>query len=61
MTGKPGVLESMKSLRIRHDLATEQQGPIKILLEENIGRALFDINRSKIWFDSPPRVMQIKK
>ena len=30
------------------------------LLEENIGRRLFDINRSKIFFDPPPRVMKIK-
>ena len=30
------------------------------LLEENIGRTLFDINRSKIFFDQPPRVMKIK-
>ena len=29
------------------------------LLEENIGRTLFDINRSKIFFDPPPRVMEI--
>ena len=31
------------------------------LLEENIGRTLFDINHSKIFFDPPPRVMEIKK
>ena len=30
------------------------------LLEEHIGRTLFDINHSKIIFDSPPRVMEIK-
>ena len=30
------------------------------LLEENIGRTLFDINHSKIFFDPPPRVMKIK-
>ena len=30
------------------------------LLEENIGRTLYDINHSKILFDSPPRVMEIK-
>ena len=30
------------------------------LLEENIGRMLFDINHSKILFDPPPRVMEIK-
>ena len=30
------------------------------LLEENIGRRLDDINQSKILYDPPPRVMQIK-
>ena len=30
------------------------------LLEENLGRTLFDINHSKILFDPPPRVMEIK-
>ena len=30
------------------------------LLEENIGRTLFDINYSKILFDPPPREMEIK-
>ena len=30
------------------------------LLEENIGRTLFDINCSKIFFEPPPRVMKIK-
>ena len=30
------------------------------LLAENIGRTLFDINCSKIFFDPPPRVMEIK-
>ena len=30
------------------------------LLEKNIGRTLFDINRSNIFFDPPPRVMRIK-
>ena len=30
------------------------------LLEENTGRTLFDINHSKILFDPPPRVMEIK-
>ena len=30
------------------------------LLEENIGRTLFDINHSKILFDLPPREMEIK-
>ena len=30
------------------------------LLEENISRALDDINQSKILYDPPPRVMEIK-
>ena len=31
------------------------------LLEENIGRTLYDINHSKILFDPPPREMEVKK
>ena len=42
----------IKELNVRQDT-------IK-LLEENIGKTLFDINRSKIFFDPPPRVMEIK-
>ena len=34
-------------------------GTIK-LLEESIGRTLNDINQSKILYDPPPRVMEIK-
>ena len=30
------------------------------LLEENIGRTLDDINQSKIFYDPPSRVMEIK-
>ena len=30
------------------------------LLEENIGRTLTDINHSKILYDTPPRVIEIK-
>ena len=30
------------------------------LLEENIGRTLNDINQSKILYDPPPRVVEIK-
>ena len=29
-------------------------------LEENIGRTLDDINQSKIFYDPPPRVTEIK-
>ena len=42
----------IKDLNIRPDT-------IK-LLEENIGKTIFDINHSKIFFDPPPRVMKIK-
>ena len=30
------------------------------LLEENIGRTLFNINCSNIFLDPPPRIMEIK-
>ena len=30
------------------------------LLEENIGRTLDDINQDKIFYDPPPRVVEIK-
>ena len=30
------------------------------LLEENIGKTLSDINHSRILFDPPPRIMEIK-
>ena len=33
---------------------------IKLLLEENIGRTLDDINQSKILYDPPPRVTEVK-
>ena len=42
----------IKELNVRQDT-------IK-LLEENIGRTLSDINRSNIFSDPPPRVMEIK-
>ena len=31
------------------------------LVEENIGRTLNDIKQSKILYDPPPRVMEIKR
>ena len=30
------------------------------LLEENIGKTLSDINHSRILYDSPPRILEIK-
>ena len=29
-------------------------------MDENVGKTLFDINHSKIFYDPPPRVMKIK-
>ena len=43
----------IKDLNVRPDTVK--------LLEENIGRTLFDINHSKIFFNPPPRVMEIKR
>ena len=31
-----------------------------IKLEENIGKTLSDINHSKIFYDPPPRILEIK-
>ena len=45
-------LKWIKDLNVRPE-------PIK-LLEENISRTLSDINHSKILYDPPPRVMEIK-
>ena len=42
----------MKDLNVRRET-------IK-LLEENIGKTLFDVNHSRILYDPPPRVMEIK-
>ena len=30
------------------------------LLEENIGKTQFDINHSRILYDTPPRILEIK-
>ena len=42
----------IKDLNVRPDTTK--------LLEENIGRTLYDTNHSKILFDPPPRKMEIK-
>ena len=42
----------IKDLNVRPETIT--------LLEENIGKTLSDINHSKILYDPPPRVMEIK-
>ena len=45
-------LKWIKDLNVRPDIIN--------LLEENIGRTLYDINHSKILFDPPPSEMEIK-
>ena len=42
----------IKDLNIRPEIVK--------LVEENLGRMLDDINQSKILYDLPPRVMEIK-
>ena len=42
----------MKDLNVRPETTK--------LLEENIGKTLSDINHSRILYDPPPRVMEIK-
>ena len=42
----------IKDLNVRPETIT--------LLEENIGKTLSDINQSRILYDPPPRVMEIK-
>ena len=46
-------------LNITHYQRNANQKTTK-LLEENIGRTLYYINHSKILYDPPPRVMEIK-
>ena len=43
----------IKDLNVRPDT--------RKLLEENIGRTLYDINHSKILYDPPPREMKINQ
>ena len=45
-------LKCIKDLNLRPEI-------IK-LLEKNIGKSLFNINHSRILYDPPPRVMEIK-
>ena len=52
VNGHLGCLKWIKDLNVKRET-------IK-LLEENIGRTLKDINQSKIFYDPPPRVMEIK-
>ena len=52
VNGHLGCLKWIKDLNVKRET-------IK-LLEENIGRTLKDINQSKIFYDPPPRVIEIK-
>ena len=44
----------------KNKLKNVRQDTMK-LLEETVGRTLFDINHRKIFFDPPPRVTKINK
>ena len=69
--GKTGQLH-VKELKLEHSLTPYTKINSKWIrdlnvrpdtikpLEENIGRTLFDINHSKIFFDPPPRKIKIK-
>ena len=46
--------------KLKMDLRPKRMTKTVKLLEENIGRTLDDINQSKIFYDPPPRVMEIK-
>ena len=46
----------IKDLKVRPEVRPET---IK-LLEENIGKTLSDINHSRILYDPPPRILEIK-
>ena len=62
----------MKRMKLEHFLKTHTKINLKWikdlnvrpetikLLEENIGRTLDDTNQSKILYETPPRVMEIK-
>ena len=50
--------ECTKKIFIIKDLNVRPE-TIKFL-EENIGKTLFDINHSRIFYDPPPRILEIK-
>ena len=70
--GKTGQLATCKRMKLEHSLTPYTKIKSKWikdlnvrldtikLLEENVGKTLFGINHSKIFFDPPPRVMEIK-
>ena len=72
MTSWENWLTTCKRMKLEHNLTPYTKISSKWIkdlhlrpetikfLEENIGRMLSDINHSKILFDPPPRVMEIK-
>ena len=63
--GNTGLL-CIKGLKSEHFLNSKWVKNLNVrpetikLLEENIGSTLLDINHSKILYDPPPRIMEIK-
>ena len=49
---KPGLKIWIKDLNVRPESIKS--------LEESTGRTLYDINHSKVFYDPPPRIMEIK-
>ena len=72
VAGKTVQLATCKRMKLEHSLTPYTKIKSKWikdlnvrldtikLLEENVGKTLFGINHSKIFFDPPPRVMEIK-
>ena len=68
--GKTGQLyiesETRTFLNTKHKINSKQMKYLNVrpktikLLEENIGCTLFDIHHSKVFFDLPPKVMEIQ-
>ena len=53
--------KSIKSTKIKKWIKDLNVRPETIkLLEENIGKTLSDINHSRILYDPPPRILEIK-
>ena len=47
-------------MRCRPDIDLNVRLDLIKFIEENIGRTLIDINQSKILYDAPPRLMEVK-
>ena len=53
-------LRWIKDLNVRSETKNKKKKEKKKLLEENIGKTLSDINHSRILYDPPPRILEIK-